>query len=235
MDDQPNWQWDENLKISTDYCDPDEAQQYDVRHVQHGRTEAEYREIIDRIGLQPDWRLMDMGAGSGTFAITAATRCAKVYVVDISRAMLDIAKRKARSAGVDNIEFHRAGFLTYEHDAEPVDAIVTQLALHHLPDIWKQIALHRLAGMLAGGGVLYLRDVIFDFEPGRYAEVFDKWVGDVAELFGDPCMGDKAEGHIRQEFSTFGWIIEGMLIRAGFEIEQAYYDDRLFAYLCRKK
>ena len=232
--DRPGWQWDESTKISTDYCDAAQAENYDARHIRPGRTEAEYGEILDRIDPQADWRLMDVGAGTGTFAIAAAARCGEVYAIDISQAMLDVAAAKARDAGADNIKFLRGGFLTYQHAAEPVDAIVSQLALHHLPDMWKQIALGRLAGMLKNGGALYLRDVVFRFAPDRYAEVFDRWVGDVAEMFGAECMSGQAESHIRREFSTFGWIMEGLLTRAGFEIERADYSERLAAYLCRK-
>ena len=232
--DRPKWQWDESAKISTDYCDAVQAEDYDARHIRPGRTEAEYEKILDCIDPQPNWRLMDVGAGTGTFAIAAASRCREVYAVDISRAMLDVAAAKARDAGVDNIKFLRGGFLTYEHASEPADAIVSQLALHHLPDMWKQIALGRLAGMLKSGGVLYLRDVVFRFAHDQHAEVFDRWVDDVAELFGQACMAGQAESHIRREFSTFGWIMEGLLQRAGFEIEQADYSRRLAAYFCRK-
>jgi hypothetical protein len=41
-----------------------------------------------------------------------------------------------------------------------VDAVVTTLALHHLPDFWKGMALKRVHGMLKRGGRLYIHDVI---------------------------------------------------------------------------
>ncbi|MDP7289039.1 MAG: class I SAM-dependent methyltransferase, partial [Phycisphaerae bacterium] len=226
--------WDETAKISTDYGDTAEARNYDNRHSHPERNDAEYREILDRLDPQADWTLMDIGAGTGTFAIAAAGRCREVYAVDISQAMLDIAAGKAHDAGADNMKFLRGGFLTYEHAAEPLDAITSHLALHHLPDIWKQIALGRLAGMLKSGGALYLRDVVFQFEHDQHAEVFDKWVEDAAERFGQACMASKAESHIKREFSTFGWIMKGLLQRAGFEILQADYSQRLAEYFCRK-
>lgn len=38
------------------------------------------------------------------------------------------------------------------------------------------------------------------------------------------------------EFGTFDWIMEGLLTRAGFAIEQALYPDVMIArYLCRKQ
>jgi hypothetical protein len=47
----------------------------------------------------------------------------------------------------------------------PLGAAVTQIALHHLPDFWKQIALIRIAGMLKDGGRLCLRDMVYSFDP----------------------------------------------------------------------
>ncbi|MDP6635893.1 MAG: class I SAM-dependent methyltransferase [Phycisphaerae bacterium] len=231
---RPNWQWDETAKISTDYCDETQAQNYDALHVRPDRTHAEYEEILDSMNPQPDWCLMDIGCGTGTFAMAAARRCEHVYAVDISQAMLEVAAVKARDAGVSNITFLQGGFLTYEHGGGAVDAITSQLVLHHLPDMWKQIALGRMAEMLKPAGVLYLRDVVFQFEHDRHAEVFDKWVDEVAELFGQACMASQAESHIRREFSTFGWIMEGLLKRAGFDVEQADYSRRLAEYFCRK-
>ncbi len=234
MTDKPKWQWDESGKISTDYQDAEQAQNYDKRHIKPERTDAEYEEILDRINPQADWTMMDVGSGTGTFALAAAKRCRLVYAVDISRAMGDVAAEKARAAGVDNVSFLHGGFLTYEHAAEPVDAITSQLALHHLPDMWKQIALGRLAEMLKPGGVFYLRDVVFQFDQGRHSGVFDKWVEDLAELFGKACMAARGESHIRREFSTLRWIMEGLLTHAGFEIVEADYSRRLAQYFCRK-
>jgi ubiquinone/menaquinone biosynthesis C-methylase UbiE len=231
---QPNWQWDETTTISTNYGDTAEAQNYDNRHSHSARNDAEYQAILDRIDPQSDWTLMDIGAGTGTFALAAAERCREVLAVDVSQAMLDIAASKAAAVGIENMKFLHGGFLTYQHASEPVDAITSHLALHHLPDMWKQIALGRVCGMLKSGGVFYLRDVVFQFPHARHGEVFDKWVDDAAERFGQACMASKAESHIKNEFSTFGRIMEGLLRRAGFQIEQADYSQRLVSYFCRK-
>jgi putative AdoMet-dependent methyltransferase len=43
----------------------------------------------------------------------------------------------------------------------------------------------------------------------------------------------EVETHIRDEHSTFDWIMEGMLSRAGFRIDQADYVSGFgAAYLC---
>jgi hypothetical protein len=54
--------------------------------------------------------------------------------------MLGHARKKAAFRGIANIDFLQGGFLTYQHKGAPLDAIINQLALHHLPDFWKQVA-----------------------------------------------------------------------------------------------
>jgi ubiquinone/menaquinone biosynthesis C-methylase UbiE len=86
--------------------------------------------------------------------------------------MLEYARQKAEQQGVTNIQFHHAGFLTYEHQGKPLDAVVSQLALHHLPDFWKMIALQRIFEMLESGGKFYLMDTLYSFEPVDHVSFF---------------------------------------------------------------
>jgi hypothetical protein len=45
----------------------------------------------------------------------------------------------------------------------------------------------------------------------------------------------EAETHIRDEYSTYDWVMEGFLERAGFQIDRAEYADGLGAtFLCTK-
>lgn len=108
--------------------------------------------------------IIDFGSGTGTFAIQAARQCGKIIAVDVSETMINFAKSKAQKAGQSNIEFYHSGFLSYKHLQEPVDAIVTNLSLHHLPDFWKGIALKRIYHILKPGGKLLIRDVIVEDE-----------------------------------------------------------------------
>jgi len=85
--------------------------------------------------------------------------------VDISPAMLQLLRERAAAAGVANLECVQAGFLSYQHAGPPADAVYTRNALHQLPDFWKALALDRIGRMLRPGGVLRLRDLIYDFQP----------------------------------------------------------------------
>lgn len=126
------------------------------------------------------------------------------------------------------------GFLTYEHDAAPVDAIVSIFVLHHLPDFWKLVGLKRAAEMLKPYGRLFLCDIVFPSETANLEAELNAWVTSIAKQSG-PELAAEAETHIRDEYSTYNWVMEGLLARAGFEIGSAEYSGRLQAtYVCAK-
>jgi ubiquinone/menaquinone biosynthesis C-methylase UbiE len=180
--------------------------------------------------------VVDLGAGTGQFALAAARHFGRVAAVDVSPAMLGAMRDKAAATGVplSRIEYARAGFLSYSPGA-PVDGVYTRHALHQVPDFWKAVALTRIAAMLKPGGVLRLVDLVYDFQPSQAPAVFDGWLAAAA---ADPAEGytaaDYAE-HIRTEHSTFRWLLEPMLAAAGFEITEVAYERRLYAaYTCVK-
>jgi SAM-dependent methyltransferase len=138
---------------------------------------------------------------------------------------------KIRARGIEAVQ---AGFLRYDHQGEPPDAVMTRNALHHLPDFWKALALSRIAQMLRPGGVLLLRDLIFSFAPGEARSSIQRWL-DAAPT--DPAHGwtsAQLAEHVRTEHSTFTWLLEPMLERAGFEVVARFLSDGgiYAAYTC---
>jgi ubiquinone/menaquinone biosynthesis C-methylase UbiE len=186
-------------------------------------------------GLDGTSTVVDLGAGAGQFALAAARRFGHVTAVDVSPAMLAVLRERSAAAGLANLGCVRAGFLSYQHAGPPADGVYTRHALHQLPDFWKALALDRIARMLRPGGVLRLRDLIYDFRPGDTDEVFRDWFGHAA---ADPAEGYTSEDyaeHIRTEFSTFRWLLEPMLAAAGFDIVTEEFEGRLYgAYTCVK-
>ena len=229
------WQYNELKPCGVNYNGVLCALLYDIHHGKFRDYQREGKEIIALLGLNKDQTVIDMGCGTGAFAVHAAKHSRKVYAVDVSKAMLRCARRKAKKEKLDNVEFHRGGFLTYEHKAVPVDAIVSTAVLHHLPDFWKLTGLRRLAQMLKIGGRLYLFDVVYSFNVDDYESRLSKWVKSTAERIGF-TFAEEVEIHIREEYSTCGWIMEGLLKQAGFVIEMANYKhDLMAAYLCTRK
>jgi ubiquinone/menaquinone biosynthesis C-methylase UbiE len=179
--------------------------------------------------------VVDLGAGTGRLALAVAPAVGRVVAVDVSPAMLALLREQAEKAGLANVECVQAGFLSYAHAGPPADAVYTRNALHQLPDFWKALALDRIAKLLRPGGVLRLRDLIFDFQPAEAEAVLDDWLDGAAT---DPARGytreDFAE-HLRTEFSTFRWLLEPMLAAAGFSIVAASFEGSIYgAYTCIK-
>ena len=62
----------------------------------------------------------------------------------------------------------------------------------------------------------------------------NNWVSSFEMKAGKEFKAE-VETHIRDEFSTFNWILEGMLIKAGFKIEKSRTADGFVTeYLCKK-
>jgi hypothetical protein len=64
-------------------------------------------------GLGPSSAVVDLGAGTGQFAIAAARRFGRVTAADVSPVMVDALRAKAATEGLDNLHCVRAGFLSY--------------------------------------------------------------------------------------------------------------------------
>jgi ubiquinone/menaquinone biosynthesis C-methylase UbiE len=231
-DDAASWQYDEFRQVGTDYGKEAEVQIYDSCHARFRDAEAESGKVLGLLEIKEDSTVIDFGSGTGTFAIQAARRCAKVYAVDVSKAMIDYAKAKAIEAGTSNIEFHHSGFLTYQHAAPPAYAVATTFAFHHLPDFWKGIALKRIYLMLQPGGRFYMHDVVLE-ELNAIENIAEL----IAELegAGGALLRQDAERHFKEEYSTYDWVLDGLLLRAGFTIKSKQIDGGVLAtYLCTK-
>jgi len=228
---KPNWFYNEFKYSGVDYTDAEQVAVYDKRH-QRFRDYQKFAEaIMTRLALGPEATVVDLGVGTGAFALNAAPHYKTVYAVDVSEPMLAFTRQKAEQAGLANLVFCNGGFLSYEHAGPLVDAVVSSAVLHHLPDLWKWAGLLNVAKMLKPGGKFYLFDVVFPMTE-NYAANFGGWVDTFVEKVGAE-FASEVEGHLRDEYSTFDWIMEGLLRRAGFQIESAEYQDQFGAtYLC---
>lgn len=209
--DSPKWLYDEFIQAGVDYQNARVAQKYDSRHGHFRDFAAEAALIRERTGLKSTDRLIDFGCGTGRLTIEHAPFCEKIDAVDVSEPMLAEFSAKIDERRVENIALHHAGFLTYRHEGEPADMIFSSIALHHLSDFWKVYALKNIRAALKPGGIFYLYDVVFHFGVDEIDQGVERVLSAMAA-----AAGGEAFTHIKNEFSTFDWLLEAMFEKTGF-------------------
>ncbi len=234
--DPDSWWLDEVAHAGREHFDEHHARRYDAKMDAGAAEEVALLQAVAALG--PQSTVVELGTGTGQFAVAAAHVCRRVVAVDVSPVMLARLREKLDRADVSNVETVDAGFLTYQHTGDPADVVYSRFALHHLPDFWQAIALRRIAEMLRPDGVLRLSDVVYSFDPTDAESRIEAWITDLmaTDVETGWTRAEIAE-HVRDENSTFSWLLEPMIARAGFEIIDATYSasQMLAHYLCRKR
>jgi ubiquinone/menaquinone biosynthesis C-methylase UbiE len=115
--------------------------------------------LLDRAaaGIPRDGTAVDVGAGTGTFAIALARRRPDVtaIAVDGDESILELARAKLGSERVD----WRAGLANeLPLEDESADTVTMSLVLHHLSPRTKRAALAEARRVLRPGGQLHVAD-----------------------------------------------------------------------------
>ena len=228
----PTWFIDELRYAGRENLDAEHVARYDGKEDASAANEVA---VLKELGLRRDAVVVEFGAGTGQFTVAAAPACARLIAVDVSPVMLQRLQDKVAALGLRNVELVHAGFLSYQHAGPPADFVYSRYALHHLPDFWKAVALDRMRGLLRSGGVVRLWDVVYDFSPAEAEARLEAWCATGGDAVDGEWSRAELEEHVRDEHSTFSWILEPMMQRAGFEIAVAEHSaDGIFAkYILR--
>ncbi len=136
-------------------------------------TEAVRETAIRKAYLRPEWAVADVGAGTGFMTAGLAPLVRRVYVLDGSPAMLEVARQNLK--GFDNLVFQGSDGLSLPLPDESMDAVFANMVVHHMPD--PSSAIHEMTRILRPGGRL----VITDMDSHPYAwlkdEMADVWQG----------------------------------------------------------
>lgn len=115
-------------------------------------------QIERRVGLRPDWVVLEYGAGTGVLGRSIAARVGRVVLVDASAGMVAEARRRIASEGLTNVEAMDAG-------VEPApgfacDLLIAAMMLHHVDDV--AALLRHFASYVRPGGWLAVADLDAD-------------------------------------------------------------------------
>ena len=190
------------------------------------------RAALQMLGVKKGWRIADIGCGNGVLATEAALMGAEVDAIDISPAMLALAEIYARDRKAA-VRTQSAGLLSFAYQPNSYDLIVSEFTLHHLPDFWKAVAMSRIFAALKPGANFYLRDIVFVSMPDGSERNVEQWAD--FNVKNHDFARDNVVAHMRDEYSTFGWVMERMLTEVGFTLLSADYHAPLHGtYLLQK-
>lgn len=124
------------------------------------------REVVEAVGVVPSARILDVATGTGEQALAFAARAAEVIGLDMSEAMLAIARRKPRPP---NLEFVLGDAARLPYPDGRFDICCISFALHEMPPSIRDRVVREMARVTRPGGVLAIVD--YALPPGRIARM----------------------------------------------------------------
>jgi SAM-dependent methyltransferase len=121
------------------------------------------RPVLDRVGIRPGEKVLELGPGPGAFTIEAARRTepgGRLIAVDIQPKMIASVERKVREAKLSNVEAYRADAFHVPLANGSIDRAFLVTVLPEIPD--RKRALQELRRVLKPGGVLSLTEEFLD-------------------------------------------------------------------------
>lgn len=109
-------------------------------------------DLVDRVGVAPGDRVLDVACGTGVVARVAAARAGRdgrVAALDVNPGMLAVARSLAPARGA-RIEWFEGSVLALPFDDGGFAVVLCQLGLQFFPD--QLAALHELRRVLTPGG-----------------------------------------------------------------------------------
>jgi SAM-dependent methyltransferase len=132
--------------------------------------------------LYPGEVVLDLGSGAGADVLISARRVApggRAIGLDMTDEMLELARRNAAAAGVDNVEFLKGYLEDIPLPDASVDVVISNCVINLAAD--KNLVLAEAARVLRPGGRLAFSDVIADEDMDEATKAdMSEWTGCIA-------------------------------------------------------
>ncbi len=118
---------------------------------------------LDRIGLRPGQRVLEVGPGPGRLLVSAADRVlpgGEVVGLELQPKMIEKLQARARRAGVRNLSVVHGDAAEAHFPPENFDLVYMATVLGEIPD--RTAALRRAHEVLKPGGILSVTELIRD-------------------------------------------------------------------------
>jgi tRNA (cmo5U34)-methyltransferase len=192
-----------------------------------------YRTALELLPFAPDARfeVLDLGAGSGLLSamIAEAFPKARLTLFDLTPEMLRIARLRLKPLG-KRVRFVSADFAAAA-PAKSYDAVVSALAIHHLPDSGKRHLFADIFKYLTAGGVFINADQVAGETAVIDRRARELWVKRASELkAGEREIGAALERMKQDLPATVGQQLAWMR-ECGFVEVACVYRNLIFAVL----
>ncbi len=132
--------------------------------------------------LQPGQVVLDLGSGGGIDVILSARRVGssgKAYGLDMTDEMLELARRNAAEAGIDNAEFLKGQIERIPLHDSVVDVVISNCVINLSTD--KRAVIDEALRVLRPGGLFAVSDVVADPEMDEATRLdMQQWTGCIA-------------------------------------------------------
>ena len=177
------------------------------------------------IDLREGETVLDLGSGGGIDVLLSARRVGptgKVYGLDMTDEMLELARDNQRQAGVGNVDFLKGDIQAIPLPSNSVDVIISNCVINLAPD--KSQVLAEAFRVLKPGGRFAVSDVIVRGEvSSAVRRDMELWVGCIAGALDEIDYRDKllSVGFTGVEVETWR-VYEGVAAEAGGRFASAF-------------
>jgi demethylmenaquinone methyltransferase/2-methoxy-6-polyprenyl-1,4-benzoquinol methylase len=157
----------------------------------------------DRAEVGPGDSVLDVCCGTGDLALELSRRVSpggRVVGCDFSEPMLDLAREKAASQGMESVRFEWADALQLPYDAGRFDAVTVGFGVRNFAD--RDQGLREMARVLRPGGRL----VVLEFtEPRRppFSTFYSLWFDRIVPVLGRLTDNPEAYSYLAESVHSF--------------------------------